>query len=469
MAQNVYPTSDVTNEWASGGFGDIDEGATPSDVDFTHSSDAGDETLEVHVGDPTDPVSGSGHIVRWRHVLIDGGVVASEAGAGADITVSLVENTTVRASKGPIALDAVLAWTEDSFTLSGAEADSISDYADLRIRFFAEGGGGSPAGRRGAGVSWAELETPDAAPASVDPADCDHAHAADVAGLGVNVTIADCDHGHTGDVAGLGVNVTIQEATHAHAADGATLAQNHVLAIDETLHGHAADGLTLSQVHDLIIAESAHAQTADAATLGVNVTIQDATHAQAADNAGLGVNVTIAETLHGHAADNATVTDDGAPGGDDHTLVIQETTHAHAADAALLEGVVSAADCDHGHTADNAVLEDVVAPAECVHGHIADSTQLEGVVAPADSTHSHIVDAVGIEVWLHAASALHSHTGDVVTIGQNHVLAVQEALHGHLADSVPIHFLAPGARTLTPAQLSGLTPASDRTITPGVV
>ena len=163
MAQLVYPTSDVTNEWASGGFADIAEGATPDDGDFANSSDAGDETFEVHIGDPTDPASSTGHIVRWRHALIDGGVLAADAGSGADITVSLVQGTTVRASKGPIALDAVLAWTEDSFTLSGAEADAIgTDYTDLRIRWFAEGGRGAPGNRRAAGVSWAEFEVPDA-------------------------------------------------------------------------------------------------------------------------------------------------------------------------------------------------------------------------------------------------------------------------------------------------------------------
>ena len=163
MAQLVYPTSDVTNQWASGGFGDIDEGGTPDDGDFANSSDAGDETLEVHIGDPTDPASSSGHIVHWRHVLIDGGVLAGSAGSGADITVSLVQGTTVIAGSGLLALDAVLAWTDASFTLSGAEADSITDYPDLRIRFFAEGGGGSPTNRRGVGVSWAEFEVPDAA------------------------------------------------------------------------------------------------------------------------------------------------------------------------------------------------------------------------------------------------------------------------------------------------------------------
>lgn len=167
MAQNVYPTSDVQNNWASGGFGDIDEGATPSDSDFTYTVDnpipgtGNSGWLEVHIGDPDTPEFDTGHIVRWRHALIDGGVVASSDGTGCDITVSLVQGTTVIASKF-LALDGVWSWTADSFTLTTGEAANITDYPNLRIRFDADGGAGSPGNRRGAGISWAELETGDA-------------------------------------------------------------------------------------------------------------------------------------------------------------------------------------------------------------------------------------------------------------------------------------------------------------------
>ena len=165
MAQNVYPTSDVTNNWASGGFGDIDEGATPSDADFAYTQDnpavGGSGLFEVHVGDPTDPNTHTGHVVRWRHVLIDGGVVAGSAGSGCDVTVYLFQGVTEIGNSGLLALDAVLSWTDASFSLTEGEAGNITDYTDLRIRWDVAGGGGSPANRRGAGVSWAEVEVPD--------------------------------------------------------------------------------------------------------------------------------------------------------------------------------------------------------------------------------------------------------------------------------------------------------------------
>jgi hypothetical protein len=172
MSQNVYPTSDVTNNWTAGGYADIDDGASPPspDSDFAYTQDnpaAGSTGLfEVAIGDPADPVSSADHVVRWRHVLIDGGAVAGSAGSGCDITVSLYKGGTLIADSGLLALDAVLSWTEAEFTLSGAEADAIgTDYSDLRIRWDAQGGGSSPANRRAAGVSWAELEVPSVASA----------------------------------------------------------------------------------------------------------------------------------------------------------------------------------------------------------------------------------------------------------------------------------------------------------------
>jgi len=161
MAQFARPTSDVTNAWASGGWAEIDE-VTPSDSDFAYTIDNPNSNLEVHLGDPTDPTVHTGHVVKWRHVLIDGGVAASSAGTGCDLTVTLVQGATSIASKALIALDTVTSWTEDSFTLTTGEAANITDYTDLRLRFAAKGGGGAPGDRRGAGVSWAVLEVPDA-------------------------------------------------------------------------------------------------------------------------------------------------------------------------------------------------------------------------------------------------------------------------------------------------------------------
>lgn len=165
MAQFAYPSGDVTATNWTGSYTAIDEGATPSDSDYVYSQDNPSSTdyFEVTLDSLTDPVSSTGHVLRWRHVLIDGGAVASDAGTGCDLDVYLRQGTTTTiASKLTIVLDAVLSWTADSITLSAGEADSITDYTALRFRAGAAGGGGGPTNRRGAGISWVELEVPTA-------------------------------------------------------------------------------------------------------------------------------------------------------------------------------------------------------------------------------------------------------------------------------------------------------------------
>ncbi len=162
MAQFIRPTSDATNGWASGGFGDIDE--TPfSDSDFAYSNDKpATEVLEVHLGDPTDPAVSTGHIVRYRWATVDGGVLS---GSGTAVTQDYVLFQSTTAVTGLTANQHTTnsaTFSAASFTLSGAEADAITDYTDLRIRCTATGGGGSPTDRRGAAWSFAEMEMPDA-------------------------------------------------------------------------------------------------------------------------------------------------------------------------------------------------------------------------------------------------------------------------------------------------------------------
>ncbi len=169
MTQWALPTSDVLNEWSSGGWAEIDEASPGSDSDFAYTIDNPVPTpgnsgyLEVHLSDETDPEVDTGHIVRFRSALIDGGVLASSAGTGCDLDVILWQGATNRATAFlNLDLTGETAWTPHSYALSGGEADSITDYTDLRLSFDADGGGGSPANRRGAGISWAALELPDA-------------------------------------------------------------------------------------------------------------------------------------------------------------------------------------------------------------------------------------------------------------------------------------------------------------------
>lgn len=123
-AQYARPTSDVSaGTWtASTGsdlFAMLDE-TSANDSDYITTTSA--STCEVALGSLTDPASSTGHIVRYRISATGGGII-----------VRLREGTTTIAS-----------WTHDpapaslttySQTLSGSEADSITNYAALKLQF----------------------------------------------------------------------------------------------------------------------------------------------------------------------------------------------------------------------------------------------------------------------------------------------------------------------------------------------
>lgn len=122
--QYARPTSDVSaGTWtASTGsdlFAMLDE-TSANDSDYITTTSA--STCEVALGSLTDPASSTGHIVRYRISATGGGII-----------VRLREGTTTIAS-----------WTHDpapaslttySQTLSGSEADSITNYAALKLQF----------------------------------------------------------------------------------------------------------------------------------------------------------------------------------------------------------------------------------------------------------------------------------------------------------------------------------------------
>ena len=143
MAQFGRPSADTLRDnWTtdSGGttnlYQTIDE-STASDADYIKTGAA--PTNDVYVtalSTLEDPVSSSGHVVRFRY--------SKDAASGAqiDLTVQLRQGYTNESSLGTlIASTAVTnisnSWTDGSFTLSGAEADSITNYGSLYLRFVA--------------------------------------------------------------------------------------------------------------------------------------------------------------------------------------------------------------------------------------------------------------------------------------------------------------------------------------------
>jgi hypothetical protein len=144
MAQFGRPSADTNNpgSWTTEGggstsiFQSIDESAA-SDADYVRSPLAPSSSVYVtELSNLEDPVSSSGHILRTRY--------AKDATGGAQInlTVELRQGYTNEGSQGTLIATRTFTnisntFTTDSYTLSGAEADAITDYTSLFVRYVA--------------------------------------------------------------------------------------------------------------------------------------------------------------------------------------------------------------------------------------------------------------------------------------------------------------------------------------------
>lgn len=152
MAQYGRPVADlVVGSWSKNGGGtplyaQVDE-VTPSDADYIwcyQSFNACELDITPSLGDPEVSTD---HIIRFR--------CRSESGTP-PVTCYLYQNTTLKATAWSGAL--TTSWSTKVYTLSGAEADGITDYTDLKFRIVT----GSTSFDT-VNVSWVELEIPDAA------------------------------------------------------------------------------------------------------------------------------------------------------------------------------------------------------------------------------------------------------------------------------------------------------------------
>lgn len=121
-AQYLAPTSDVAaGAWTPSSGSDLyamlDEAAY-SDADYISATSASTCTLALASG--SDPSSSSGHVLRYRLL----------SGSGT-ITVTLKQGSTTIASWGPHTLTG--AAQDFAQTLTGGQADSITDYSALRV------------------------------------------------------------------------------------------------------------------------------------------------------------------------------------------------------------------------------------------------------------------------------------------------------------------------------------------------
>lgn len=142
MAQFGRPSTDTTRDnWEE------DDGTTTSIFDQIDEASADDAdyirtglvpTSDVYVTQLTsitDPLQSTGHTVRFRYRKDSAG------GAQIDLTVQLRQGYVNEGSPGTLIAATTLtnidgsAWTAGSIALSGAEADAITNYADLFLRF----------------------------------------------------------------------------------------------------------------------------------------------------------------------------------------------------------------------------------------------------------------------------------------------------------------------------------------------
>lgn len=143
MAQFGRPSTDTTigtyTDQAGGTtniYGTIDEVSPANDADYIKSvANPANAVYVTKLTSVVDPQLSTGHIVRWRR-----GKDPASGGEQIDLTVELRQGYTNESSLGTLIASKTVnniaaAFTDDSMTLSGAEADAITDYANLYLRF----------------------------------------------------------------------------------------------------------------------------------------------------------------------------------------------------------------------------------------------------------------------------------------------------------------------------------------------
>lgn len=117
-------------------FGAIDEQSSPNDADFIQSPTSPvNEVYVCGLSSITDPESSSGHVMRMRTSADQDGQETI------DFTQELRQGYVSEGTPGTLIASqqrlgvTSTAWTTSEHTLSGAEADAITDYSDLFLRF----------------------------------------------------------------------------------------------------------------------------------------------------------------------------------------------------------------------------------------------------------------------------------------------------------------------------------------------
>lgn len=165
MTQYARPDADRTDgSWLNSSsnntnlYSYVDE-TSVNDSDYIHSIDssASADTVILDLSSVTDPENAANHTVFYRAK-----VAAGMMGGTPDLTIALFQGGSQIATKTDSGV--TTSFSDDNLNLSTSEANAITDYGDLRIKFTRAAGGG--AGGETATISWCFFSCDDAASSS---------------------------------------------------------------------------------------------------------------------------------------------------------------------------------------------------------------------------------------------------------------------------------------------------------------
>ena len=264
MTQTARPASTISaGGWTSSSGGTL-HGDQSDNSDTTYGRCSSTATTEeLLLASLSDPNSSSNHVVTVR-------ARATGSSGGEKLSAYLYQGSTLVATLFSASTITRNSWNNYTYTLSAAEADAITNYADLRVR--------CTKATLGSGeyldVSDIWMVCPDAI-----------------------------------------VSLTPGAATHNHNADNPALSQHQILAVDGATHPHLANQPALtaqSPTFTLTVENASHTHGAGTPAItaylpAVQLTASNASHTQLADNVTVTAHLpnwalTVGNASHAHVA-----------------------------------------------------------------------------------------------------------------------------------------------------------------------
>ncbi len=322
----------------------LDE-VSADDGDYIEALNGENTTCELGLSTVTDPVSNTGHTIRFR-------MQSAGSGQKERCEVELYDGASLIATTG-IQIDRA-GWQDKTYTLTSIEADNIGNYADLRLKIITS----NLDATEDMWVSWAEFEVPDAAAGSqiVSTLEANHiataatttfaqVHAIFAGEANHAVTIAttilaqvhafavgEANHVVTAATTTFAqfIDLPSNESNHTHQSDRATLFQSHIFVVGEANYAQQSDGAAFIQTHLLVVGEINHVQQSDDVLLQVSQTLamDEVNHVLQSDTVTLiqTYKVMVASAVHAQQSDTTLLAQI-------HELQVADAVQAQQSDA----------------------------------------------------------------------------------------------------------------------------------------